>query len=335
MRSEKRVLHLVFLLSLFVIFSAFATATQFDVMEYYAKAGKAKCYSNGQAIMPFSQFRGVQVLPGDIEEIAIMHDIYSYSHIDGSYYDINYKPMANSGEGETVLFISEEYSFRENNNYTVVFTGTNLYYLSIYDDVATLKYDFECPGYEHSCKSVDIKIKNCTIDKYDIIVDFGGMGLEEYSQVNPQRDLSFSFSKEVDPDEFEITDLPVTSRFMQGDEFDYRLMIDREELGYEVKSVTIKLNGCPEKLYPNKLEDSMECSLLHQPEYSNVGEDKVIYQCRPEDYDSGDTRDPEVCSEVRILPPPPEPEPQKLTFLLLKYISRISEKAINMAYLFS
>lgn len=314
---------------LMIVLSCGVYADQYGNMEYYGKAGQVKCYSNGQAVMPFTQFKGDVPLPGLIKDIAIRIDEDNYRRISGKFYDTNYQEAVASGIGETVYFISDEYVFNERTNYTVVFSGIMADLIPVYEYVALLKFQFTCPGYEHSCRYLNFVIDNCTIDTNWLDIYFSGLGLGNFSQVNVTRDVDFTLNRQISKYDIAMMDVPLTGKYFKTGLDSVMLRIPVEDLKGPVDSVSARVTGCFEPIY--KVINSMDCTVIKPKNYTFLGQGRTNYECKPQ---QAKEENGQICTQVLALPPERTEvakEPNK-SILILQFLERVVKFTISMAY---
>lgn len=314
------------ILIILVIATASVYADKFEVMQYYGKAGQAKCLINGQAIIPFTQFKGYTPLPGFIQEIAIRTNDEVYYSVKGSYFNTQYKPIAASEVGETVLFVSDEYIFNDKKDYTVLISGVPYELIQLYEDVSTLKYNFSCPGYSHSCNLVDLKIDNCTIDKDYISVDFHGLGTDKFSRVNLTRDLVFALYREAEPQEIDRISLPLTTEYYKTGNDSFLLKIPVDDVKQVVKSVNAQVTGCLEMLH--KASASGRCTVKKPYNRTIYVRSEAEYECKPKE--EGTQPADTICSQVVIVTPEKPAEPPSRLTKVVDFMRRIVHFAITI-----
>jgi hypothetical protein len=305
------------------------SADEFDVMEYYGKAGKPACYSNGQAVLPFTQFKGTVRLPGFIQSVVMVTEYNAYDPISGSYYDAKYQPAITSGLGETALYVTHEYQFNEQKNYTVIMAGTSYAILDLYEDVSVLRFDFECPGYLHSCRFVELAIDNCTYDDEVIQVDLHGLGLNNYSQVNITRDLEVVFAREFHPRDFDLMQMPVSRKYFKTGNDSYTVKIPLKSLPEIPLLVNMEVTGCIKELHD--VTASMTCHHKdEEPTAAPIAEERVIYECRPRLLDE---EPQQICSAVVNLPEEPVPQEPSETDVAFQFLRRLVRFTLRIPWM--
>jgi hypothetical protein len=317
-----------FLLLIAIVLSAsFAYADKFEVMDYYGKAGQVKCYSNGQAVIPFTQFKGTVPLPGFIQEIAIKTGYDTYQSIRGKYYDREYKRINSSGSGDTVLFISDEYIFNDKKKYAVVMAGVPYELINLYEDVSVLTFNFSCPGYLHSCRYLDLRIDSCVVDKEYITVDFHGLGTMNYSEVNLTRDVGFTLNSESYPTESDKITIPLTTEYFDMGNDSFQLRIPREDANFTIKGVSAEVKGCLQEIY--RVKASRDCIVKKPVNRSVFAKSEVEYECAPKQNQTEPTAD-NICSRVVALPPEKPPVPPDRIAGVLDFLRRIVRFVITI-----
>jgi len=267
----------VFLTVIMVI--TVVNAARYDDMDHYARAGEAMCYQNGQVVIPFTQFRGVVPVPGFIESVAQEHDMYTYSGVGGEYYDKDYKPVKTSGIGDTILFVSEEFRFNDMINVTLVLSGLSYAIIPMYEDISLLRYEFDCPKYQHACSTLNISVTNCTYDKEHITIEMSGFGLDKYSQVDMARDVNILLARDELPQDHDMMELPVSVKYYDSGTDSVVARIPREDMPELPKSVTVKVTGCIDKLYT--VEDYRTCHERYEEIQVPIAQEEETYVCSP------------------------------------------------------
>ncbi|MFH0978724.1 MAG: hypothetical protein V1837_05475 [Candidatus Woesearchaeota archaeon] len=308
----------IFLLLVFVCLAGIVSADQYDVMMYYGKVASTKCYPNGQAVLPFTQIKGDVPLPGFIKDVAIKAGPDTYLWIAGSYYTTDFEKTNISKHSQNTLFVSKEYTFIENKNYSVVFSGIFAELIPIYEFVSLLKFTVNCPGYKHICAPLNLTIDNCTTDRNFFRVDFHGLGSKEFSDVNVSTDVVFTLNPEDDEKNVGKLALPFTREFFALGNDRYVLRIPVEDLP-AVASVSVHVTGCIDELYATK--DSHKCVNIKEKALPLVSNETLNYECNPVAQEA--KRD--ICTQVIAIPeeklkPVSEPSLSILVFDLAKRI---------------
>ncbi|MFH1511490.1 MAG: hypothetical protein ABIF10_07400, partial [Candidatus Woesearchaeota archaeon] len=258
---------------------------------------------------------------GFIKEVAIKTGYDTYQSIKGDYYNIKYKPIDTSSEGETVLFASDEYIFNENMKYQVVMAGVPYELINMYEDVTMLSWNFTCPGYKHSCRFVSLEIDNCTIDREYNTVLMHGLGWPNGSKINLTRDLIIKLQVEGDE-----TKLPITTEYYYNGNDSFEIKIPVYDIKGNVASVSIQVADCPTELY--KVTDKQKCimkKIANKTAFATVGTE---YECKPKNNKTEEESN--ICSQVIMLPPAvPEKEPSK-TGLILDFLVKITKFVISI-----
>ncbi len=307
-----------------VLFPICCHADTFKVVNEYAFADSSpECFENGQISFKVSHSKANADLAEDLKGIGARYEGEAgYIDIKGTWYDTSYRKITSSGRDQKAVFVSDEYMIKRPGKYLINISGVPVPIMQFYPDLETRSFEVECPGYVHSCKLVNLKIKRCFTRGSYFYAYFSGLGLDKFSKVDFDRDMKKELNYKLLEKGLGATqDIPESSSLMDlgGDE--YLLKVPADDLSVNVESIRFSVSGCLDKLYNTSYVK--ECEFFEGADVEIAGQESLPKAASDElkkdkeEYDNMLKQEQLQESSPTILP---EPEEKYATMKVLKFI---------------
>jgi hypothetical protein len=267
--QKRGTLFIIYLTCFMVMLLITVSARIDDTISIFYIDREPICYDNGQIEFTLGTTKSKvyieEMIVGIGYKIRASDD---YTKVKGAWYSEQYKKQNIFSEDDKIIFISDEYMFNSNTEYTITLSPRPIEITDFYKSMMTLKIPVKCQGYNHSCRFINLSIDECYKKGEVLHVFFHGIGENNYSEVDLVNDIDVFINYQTKNAEMTTPYISPEKRKYQGyGDDNFELIIPLSNKTRYITSIALKVKGCNEHLY--NIFDYSSCGVVVDTEIKN------------------------------------------------------------------